>query len=200
MESGRTAGTRAFVRLVRTSLVAGMLATAAAVAAADPPNFSGTWKIDVAKSTPTAGGGRYFTQDASLSDVTLVITQTNDELVIERTVGERMGRSALRLDGSENDVEGPRGGRYHSEDQVGRNAPGHRRHAGPAGTGRRGADTRHRGSRTVRGRQDHDGDDDREGPAGDQHAEAGVREAGPMSRTETGGATAAQAPQEESCS
>lgn len=80
--------------------------------AAERPSFAGTWKIDVPQSTPTAGGGRYFTQDAALSDVTLVITQTEGELVIDRQVGDRAGRTVLRLDGVESEVEGPRGGRY----------------------------------------------------------------------------------------
>ena len=79
--------------------------------AAERPSVAGTWRVDVERSTPTAGGGRYFEQDAALSELRLVIVQTADEVVIDRHVGERVGRSVLKLDGTETTAEGPRGGK-----------------------------------------------------------------------------------------
>jgi hypothetical protein len=98
----------------RPIVVCALAAAAAGVlgAQAPRPDFSGTWKIDVEQSTPTAGGGRYFAQDAALAEVTLNVTQTPDELVVERLVGDRIGRTVLRLDGTPSELEGPRGGRY----------------------------------------------------------------------------------------
>ena len=98
---------------MRLAALAAALAVAAPglAIAAEKPSFAGTWRVDVERSTPTAGGGRYFEQDAALAGLQLVITQTADEVVIDRHVGERTGRSVLKLDGTETIAEGPRGGK-----------------------------------------------------------------------------------------
>jgi hypothetical protein len=97
---------------MRWTAVAVAMSVAVPGVAAERPSFAGTWKVDVERSTPTAGGGRYFEQDAALADLRLVITQTADEVVIDRHVGERTGRSVFKLDGTETTAEGPRGGKY----------------------------------------------------------------------------------------
>ena len=98
-------------RLVATVAAAVALWVAGAHAE-QTPSFAGTWRVDVERSTPTAGGGRYFEQDAALAEMRLEISQTPGEVVIERHVGDRTGRTVLKLDGSETIAEGPRGGRF----------------------------------------------------------------------------------------
>ena len=165
---------------MRLAVIAVALAIAAPGpgGAAEKPSFAGTWRVDVERSTPTAGRGRYFEQDAALAELRLVITQTADEVVIDRHVGERTGRSVLKLDGTETVAEGPRGGKFTARVSVGRGQAGHRGHAESPGA-QRGGQRRHDGGAGTRPRrQDADGDHDDEGASCDDETDAGVREGG----------------------
>jgi hypothetical protein len=75
------------------------------IAAAPPADFSGVWKMD-----PTRSESAH--QDVAVGPVTLLITQSADELTIETKTGER-DKAAIanetltyKLDGSESAIEG----------------------------------------------------------------------------------------------
>jgi hypothetical protein len=68
-----------------------------ALLAQGKPDFSGTWAMDASRSESAV-------QNEPIGPVTLVITQTAQELKIETTRGERTTTSILKLDGSENRI------------------------------------------------------------------------------------------------
>jgi hypothetical protein len=83
------------------SLAIALVMTALAAA----PNFSGTWVLDKEKSDPFFGGRGGGAQPGP-TDVTLVIKQTDNELLLTRKMNiggeERTSESKYTLDGKEN--------------------------------------------------------------------------------------------------
>jgi hypothetical protein len=85
------------------SLTIALVMTALAAA----PNFSGTWILDKEKSDPLPFGGRRGGgAQGGPTDVTLIIKQTDNELVLIRKMNiggeERTSESKHTLDGKEN--------------------------------------------------------------------------------------------------
>ncbi len=68
-----------------------------AVRAQGPPDFSGTWAMDASRSESAV-------QNEPIGPVTLVISQTANELKMETTRGQRTTTAILKLDGSENRI------------------------------------------------------------------------------------------------
>jgi hypothetical protein len=92
----------------------------AALAAQAKPNFTGTWVMDPAQSDPPArmggpgggpppGGPGGPGMGGPPQDVTLVIKQTDTELVIERKTGDSTATLTYKFDGSEVTNPGTRG-------------------------------------------------------------------------------------------
>ena len=61
------------------------------------PDFSGTWAMDASRSESAV-------QNEPIGPVTLVISQTANELKMETTRGQRTTTAILKLDGSENRI------------------------------------------------------------------------------------------------
>jgi hypothetical protein len=93
------------------------LVTAAFSYAQSKPDFSGTWVLDREKSDPPGmgpGGGQG--PGASLTgDITITITQTANELKIQRELPSGRMTSTYALDGTESKNTGPRGGETRSK-------------------------------------------------------------------------------------
>lgn len=85
----------------RVVVLAAVLALAVpAIAFAQAPDFSGTWKVDMEKSVmPQRGGGGGGRGMGGGGDI--VIKQTATELTITRTVGDQTSTTTYKLDGSE---------------------------------------------------------------------------------------------------
>lgn len=97
---------------VASLLTAVAVTTAAAQA---KPNFSGTWKLNMEKSEMggMGGGGGGGGMGGMMAPVT--ITQTETELVVERTTGDRVRKDTYYLDGRESTNPGFRGGESKSK-------------------------------------------------------------------------------------
>jgi hypothetical protein len=67
------------------------------VRAQGAPDFSGTWAMDASRSESAV-------QNEPIGPVTLVISQTANELKMETTRGQRTTTAILKLDGSENRI------------------------------------------------------------------------------------------------
>ncbi len=92
---------RTFTGLMMVALL-GLGIGAAPTAAQDKPDFSGTWKLDRARSDP-----RFDIPDLQIPDdpETVIIQQTATEI----TIDEGAGKETFRLDGSESPGRGPMG-------------------------------------------------------------------------------------------
>jgi hypothetical protein len=86
------------------------LAVAGVAFAQAKPDFSGTWTLDAAKSDQMGGGGMGRGPGGPMT-----ITQTANELVIERTMGDQAVKQTYKLDGSESVNAGPMGGESKSK-------------------------------------------------------------------------------------
>jgi hypothetical protein len=74
-----------------------VLLSPCAARAQGTPDFSGTWTMDASRSESAV-------QNEPIGPVTLVISQTANELKMETTRGQRTTTAILKLDGSENRI------------------------------------------------------------------------------------------------
>ena len=91
------------MKRARVGMIAAALLTAATVAWAQKPDFTGTWTVDPA-SAPAAG-------DSALGSSTATVKQTADALTIERPMSDATVTLTYKLDGSDsrNMMMGPTG-------------------------------------------------------------------------------------------
>jgi hypothetical protein len=110
--------------IIQKILMTFALAVAASVALAQAkPDFSGTWTLDVEKSTLGRGGPEGSApggrgpggHSGRRPDAMMVIKQTASELVIDQQANGLSNVITLKLDGSESLNTGPRGGEVKSK-------------------------------------------------------------------------------------
>ena len=82
----------------KLGLTAVLVAALAIVGYAQKPDFSGVWTVDAAASAPAGGGGG---GGRGMAPGPLSVTQKEDTLSIERTMGGNKVTSTYKLDGTE---------------------------------------------------------------------------------------------------
>ena len=90
------------MKLARTGIIAAAVLSAASVAFAQKPDFSGTWTRDVSATAPGAGGGGGRAGRAMMAGP-MVVKQTADALTVDLTRGENKIVTTYRLDGTESE-------------------------------------------------------------------------------------------------
>jgi hypothetical protein len=101
-------------RILTVAALLTSLAVQTAVGQAKP-NFSGTWKINTEKSDPMGGGGGGGGGMGGMMAAPITITQTETELVEERTFNDQVRKSTYFLDGRESSNPAGRGGEAKSK-------------------------------------------------------------------------------------
>lgn len=91
------------MKLARTGIIAAAILSAASVAFAQKPDFSGTWTPDASATAPGAGGGGGRGGGRGMMGGPMVVKQTADALTIERTRGENKIVTTYKLDGTESE-------------------------------------------------------------------------------------------------
>lgn len=96
------------LRVRATCAVVFVVAASIALGAQKKPDFSGTWAFDASKSEVAQGpaGGR---MGGGPLEMTVVIKQTAEALVIEQKTGDNTRTLTYRLDGTESVNRGMRG-------------------------------------------------------------------------------------------
>ena len=93
------------MKLARTGIIAAAMLAVATVAFAQKPDFSGTWAPEPSANAGGGGGGQRGGGGGPM-----VVKQTADALTIERQGPNGAITTVYKLDGSESEVPGGRGG------------------------------------------------------------------------------------------